>query len=405
MQTFISYETAREAVLSSVGRQPAERVSLSEALGRTLAEPVRSDADIPPFDNAAMDGYAVRVTDLAQLPARLRVVEKIPAGRMPERSVEAGACARIMTGAPFPAGADAVAPVEWTETGPDGMVMFRQAPTPGQYVRPAGKDVRKGQVVFEPGRVVTPPVVGMLAALGYAEVSVAAAPCVAVIATGDELVDAAEIPGPGQIRNANGPALAAQAAQAGGKALLPPAARDNEAAVRQAIENALEQADMLLFSGGVSVGAHDCVRQVLEARGARFLFWKVRQRPGKPLAFGMLEGKPVFGLPGNPVSSAVCFEQYVRPALAVMLGRTHVLPPLIPAVLETAISKAAGLHHFVRAQASFSREGTLQVRPTGPQDSNLYASMVAANCILHLPEALENPQAGSAVEIAWLDWR
>lgn len=403
MEEFISVEEAWNAIASVLERQPAERVPLMETLGRTLAEAAVSRDAIPPFDNSAMDGYAVRSEDLREVPRRLRVCERIPAGSYPQQVVQPGTCAQIMTGAPFPEGADAVVPVEWTEGETEGGVLIRRAPQPGQHVRAAGRDVLAGSRVFEAGQVVTPPVLGMLAALGYAEAAVRSRPRVAVIATGDELVDPAEVPGPGQIRNANGPALTAQVQHAGGDPLPSLHARDDPADLKRVVEQALA-AEVLVFSGGVSVGAYDHVKDVLDRMGLELLFWQVRQRPGKPLAFGTLQGKPIFGLPGNPVSSAMCFEQYVRPALACMLGRTDVRRPRYPAVLDEAVSKKAGLHHFVRGRAFFTSAGTLRVRPTGAQDSNLYSSVVRANCIVHLPEGMEDPPEGTAVMLEWLDW-
>lgn len=403
MKTFIPFEEARRIELAAVGEKSAGRVPLGEAQGCTLAEAVYSHDAIPPFDNSAMDGYAVRTHDLKKDSTVLRVIEDIPAGTTPKAALCPGTCARIMTGAPIPEGADAVAPVEWTERVGDHEVRIERAPEPGQYVRPAGEDVQDGEHVFRAGEVVTPPVVGMLATLGMAEVPVRIPPRVAVIATGDELVTPDAELAPGQIRNANGPALAAQVRAAGGVPLSPFLARDDEADIRRVVETALE-ADVLIFSGGVSVGDYDYVKQVLDEMGIEMQFWKVRQRPGKPLAFGTLRGKPVFGLPGNPVSSAMCFEQHVRPALAKMLGRKQIVRPRHPAVLDAPTAKAAGLHHFARGVTSFDGEGRLRVRDTGPQGSNLYSSVVQANCIMHLPEEMAEATAGTRVEIEWLDW-
>ncbi len=403
MREFITFEEARALVLEAMPGQPAARASVAEAVGKTLAEAVRSRENIPPFDNSAMDGYAVRAADLRELPATLRVIEDLPAGSFPKRTVTPGTCARIMTGAPFPPGADAVAPVEWTERGADETVLFRRAPTPGAHVRRAGEDVRVGEEVIPAGSVVTPPVVGMMASLGVVEAAVRVPPRVAVIATGDELVPPEETPGPGQIRNSNGPALAAQARSAGGDPMPPFLARDSRASIRGVIEEALA-ADVLVFSGGVSVGDYDFVKEVLDDMGMELLFWKVRQRPGKPLAFGMLRGKPVFGLPGNPVSSAMCFEQYVRPALAKMLGRAEVIRPRHRAVLSAPMRKATGLHYFARGFVAADEAGRLTVRPSGGQGSHVYSAVVRANGILHLPPEMENPGPGTLVEIEWLTW-
>jgi len=403
MREFIPFEDARRLVVEAVPQQPVVRVGLADALGRTLAQPVRSRDTIPPFDNSAMDGFAVRTADFADLPVVLSVLEDIPAGSVPQQEVQPGTCSRIMTGAQFPSGADAVVPVEWTEPAGEGRIRFLRAPTPGQHVRQAGRDITDGQLVFAPGQRVTPPVVGMLATLGFAAVDVRVPPHVAVISTGNELVDAAMTPGPGQIRNANGPALAAQVTSAGGVSFPPLLARDDEAHIRAVIEQALA-ADMLVFSGGVSVGDYDFVKQVLDAMGMELVFWKVQQRPGKPLAFGLLQGKPVFGLPGNPVSSAMCFEQYVRPALAQMLGRQEVFAPLHPARLTAPTRKMAGLHYFARGHATVDAEGSLLVRDTGPQGSHLYSSVVQANCIFHMPPEMESPAPGTQVLVEWLRW-
>ncbi len=403
MKEFISVVEARSIILGRMPSMPSERVAWTDAVGRTLAEAIRSRDDIPPFDNSAMDGYAVRSADLQSVPVSLPIIEDIPAGTFPQKTVEPGVCSRIMTGAPFPEGADAVVPVEWTEAGEGGRVRFNRAPEPGAHVRAAGQDVRNGERVFEPGQVVTPPMIGMLTTLGYPTVEVTRRPRVAVISTGDELVDPSEALGPGKIRDSNGPALAAQVVSAGGEALPPFRAADTPESIRAHVEAALE-ADVLLFSGGVSVGSYDFVKQVLDEMGMELFFWKVRQRPGKPLAFGLLQGRRVFGLPGNPVSSAICFEQYVRPALAKMLGRRALLRPRHAARLDAPTPKKPGLHYFARGIASFDDEGGLRVRDTGPQASNLYSSMVKANCLFHLPEALEDPPAGTVVQVEWLDW-
>lgn len=379
-----------------------ERVPLAEALGRTLAEPVVSRDAIPPFDNSAMDGFAVRTGDFAGGTATLDITGDVAAGSVPSEAVRPGTCVRIMTGAPIPDGADAVAPVEWTEVNGRHVHACR-APTPGQYIRPAGQDVQPGDEMVPAGTVVTPPVVGMAATLGYPTLALRVPPRVAVVATGDELVEAGVEPKPGQIRDANGPALAAQVAHAGGTVRGPFHARDDEADARAVLETALD-ADVLVVSGGVSMGDRDVVREVLDGLGVAWRFWKVRQRPGKPLAFGTRGGTLVFGLPGNPVSSAVCFEQYVRPALAALLGRRAVHRPRLPAVLAEDIVKGAGLHHVVRGTTETRGDGSLRVRPTGAQASNLYSSVLRADCLIHLPENMEHPAAGTLVEVEWLRW-
>jgi molybdopterin molybdotransferase len=403
MKQFIAVEEARQIILHSMQTQPVERIAFGQALGRTLAEPVISRDTIPPFDNSAMDGFAVRVEDVRKTPILLPVVEEIPAGHFPEHAVGPGTCSRIMTGAPIPKGADAVVLIEWTSETETGLIRFERAPLARQHIRYAGEDLRPGQEIIEAGTIVTPPVVGMLATLGYAEVAVRKAPTISVLSTGDELVDVSETPGPGQIRNSNGPALAAQVQSAGGSPKLLPIVRDNRSDIRKAIQTAME-ADVILISGGVSVGDYDLIKQELDGMGLELLFWKVRQRPGKPLAFGFLNDRPVFGLPGNPVSSAICFEQYVRPALARMLGRKSMLRPRHPAILAEGINKQAGLHHFVRGKVYYDDAGRTMVQTTGAQGSHLYSSMVKADCIIHLPEKIEHPAAQTQVEIEWLTW-
>lgn len=402
MDTFISLDEARRIEQRAALLQPQETVPLSRSLGRTLAEDAVGREAIPPFDNSAMDGYAVRVADLDELPATLEIVEQIPAGTTPTRSIGAGTCAHIMTGAPIPEGADAIVPIEWTDAGAGKTVRINRGPERGQYIRPAGQDVQQGDVMVEAGQVIMPPVVGMLATLGVSAVPVRVPPTVAVVATGDELVPVGAELSPGQIRNSNGPALAAQVQVAGGAPLGPFVARDDDADIRRVIEEA-RRADVMVFSGGVSVGEHDHVKRVLDAMGMELHFWKVRQRPGKPLAFGTLQGALVFGLPGNPVSSAICFDQHVRPVLAAMLGRQYITRPRHPAVLDAPSPKVENLHHFARGIASFDEGGRLRVRDTGPQASNLYSSVVRANCIIHLPEGLPAAEPGLEVDIEWLD--
>jgi molybdopterin molybdotransferase len=401
MREFVSFQEAQELVLESVLAGPRERVTLAESLGRTLAEEVRAEGPLPPFDNSAMDGYAIRWADVQAERTPLPVTGEIAAGQWPEMPLAAGTAVRIMTGAPIPAGADTVVPVEWTADEADGEVTITRVPEVGQHVRRAGRDVPGGEVVFSEGEVITAPVVGMLAAVGRGHVLVSRRPEAAVVATGSELTEAGRPLRRGTIRNSNGPALAAQIRESGGALVGSWHTGDNRRELREVLERS-RGADIIVVSGGVSVGKHDLVREVLAEAGIRHLLWRVRQRPGKPLAYGLLDETLVFGLPGNPVSSSVCFDQYVRPALARILGRRHVVRPRRPAILEQSVEKKGGLHYFVRGVASVREDGVHVVSPTGSQQSNIFSSVVKANCLVHLPEEWDDAPAGRLVETEYL---
>lgn len=401
MRTFISFKEARETVLASAHALESESIRLSDALGRTLAEPVRSSEDIPPFANSAMDGFAVHADECQNPPVKLKITADIPAGTPFAGTVGPGECARIMTGALVPDSVDAVVPVERTRE-ENGHVWIDAAPAARAHIRRAGRDVKKNADVFSPGVLITPPVVGMLATLGYDPVKVSVQPRVTVVSTGDEIVPAAATPGPGEIRNSNGPALAAQVVSAGGLVDHVLHAPDTPEGVREAVK-AATGSHLIVFSGGVSMGDYDYVRTELDVMGADWDFWKVKQRPGKPLAFGQMGDTLLLGLPGNPVSSAMCFEVYARPLIATMLGRSEVFRPLERATLTRSIKKVTGLHFFTRGIVD-SSSGKSTVQDTGPQGSNLYSSVVQANCIIHLPEGLEQAEAGMDVQIERLNW-
>ncbi len=399
MRYRVSVSEALQLVLADVSGVSAEHVPLPQALGRTLRTAICSADDLPPFDNSAMDGFAVRSADCATLPVMLRIADTVTAGRMPGVPVTEGACAAIMTGAPLPAGADTVVPVEWTELVEPGLVRIRRAPAKGVYVRRAGQEARRGDTMLEAGLVISPQILGMAAGAGMHEVAVSRIPKVGVISTGDE-VYAGRGPLPeGKIRDINGIALAALVTAAGGEPVGPRYARDDAGSVARIIELLLAQSNLLLISGGVSVGQHDLVRTVLKDMGLDMLLWRVRQRPGGPLAFGRLGGRAVFGLPGNPVSSAVCFDQYVRPFLAAMLRRMQVHRPRLWATLSAPTPKKKGLHVFARGIYRSNAQGQLVVRDTGPQASSRYSSMTRANCIIHLEEEVEAAPAGMRVAI------
>lgn len=404
MQDRITVVEALRRIDAELRLLPTERVHLSTALGRVLRERIIARDSIPPFDNSGMDGFAVRMEDIAAVPARLRLDGDIPAGKNPQGRIKPGGCIRIMTGAKVPPGTEAVVPVEWTTEVEPGLVSINRRPKKGAYIRLAGQDVKEGTSVISRGTQITPPVVGMIAAAGYREIKVGCTPNVGVIVTGDELHLEAEGPlPPAKIRDANGPGLVAQILDAGGLVTGPLVARDNPDSLIRALETS-KGADVLVISGGVSVGTHDLVKDVLAKMGFRQSFWRVRQRPGGPMLFGTLGSQLVFGLPGNPVSAAVCFLQYVRPALLTLMGAAQAKPPFLCAQLEFPVQKPAGLYHFVRGRAVRQEDGQLLVQTTGPQASNLYSSLQHANCLIHLPEDCVDPSGGEEVQITRLPW-
>ncbi|MFT5144160.1 MAG: molybdopterin molybdotransferase [Rhodothermales bacterium] len=397
MKTFIEVAEARDLINRSLPDPINEIVPLGAALGRVLLREVVSKEAVPPFKNSAMDGFAVRSQDLDASGGQLRIIGEVRAGAWPSETVVQGTAVRIMTGAPVPKGADCIVPVEWT--GEDGgVVRIDRGIEAGRNVRAAGQDMKVGQLVLAGGRAIGPGEISALATLGFAQVSVGRRPRCAVIATGDELVDVGENPGPGQIRNSNGPALASRVLLAGGEVSDLLHARDDKADIERIIRVASE-ADILVFSGGVSMGDYDLVQEVLEDSGFVAEFWKVKQRPGKPLVFGMLFGKPVFGLPGNPVSSGVCFDQYVRPAIQRMQGNMHPERRLLKAVLADSFAKPAGLHVFARGVLESDETGLLRVRKAGAQGSHISMSLVLADCLVHLPAGWDRAEPGSVVDV------
>jgi len=418
----LSVEQALERILATVHVLEPERVGLLEAAGRVLAERIAADRDIPPLANSAMDGYAVQAADLVQPPARLRVVGEVAAGYVSQARVEPGTAVRIMTGAPLPAGADTV--VRFEDTRRDGdEVEIVKAPLPGANVRPAGEDVRAGQVVLEPGKVLRPQEIGMLAAVGRVEVAVVRRPRVAILATGDEVVPPGQPPGPGQIHDANSYTVAAQVQAYGALPLLLGVARDQEEWVRRGMREALAQgADLIITSGGVSVGDFDLVKQVLAAEGEMH-FWSLNVKPGRPLAFGLLsplplregqdrlsplplregqgEGVPLLGLPGNPVAAMVSTELFARPALLKMQGFTDWSRPAIRARLAEPIARKDGRRHYLRVRLQETEAG-YQATLTGDQGSGILYSLVQADGLAVIPEEAGSLPAGAEVQVLLL---
>jgi molybdopterin molybdotransferase len=402
----ISVEEALARVLEQAVAHAPQTVALGDALGCVLAEDVASDVDTPPHDKSIVDGYAVVSADLADGSATLDVLEEVTAGAVPSVPVERGRTTRLMTGAPLPPGADAVIKVEESELqaggGPLGRVLLRGGPVkPGQNIMRRASSARVGQIVAPRGTLVRPVEIGILAEVGRSRVAVTGRPSVAVVATGNELVPAERVPGPAQIRNSNGPMMAAAAASAGAVASDLGIARDEPGALRDAIERGLTH-DVLLLSGGVSAGVLDLVPGVLKELGVEQVFHKVRIKPGKPLWFGVAQregrGVLVFGLPGNPVSTLVCFELFVRPALLKIAGRQQFLPRWRKARLTAACKQQAErpiYHPAVVVEQGDER----QVTPLDWRGSGDLRTLVEANALMLLPAVERIAQPGETVEV------
>lgn len=410
MSDVMTVEEARAVVFDLVSALPAERVDLLDALGRVLAEPCASDIDVSPFDNSAMDGFAVRREDLAgamaESPVVLEVIAHIGAGSWWDGEVGPGTAARIMTGAPLPAGADAVVMVERTqvESGDGGVgsrVAFEVEPKPGEHIRKRGEEVRAGEVVLEAGEVIGPAAIGLLAATGHASVMVHRRPRVAVVATGSELVEVTEVPGPGKIRNSNSYSVSAQVIAAGGIPVRYPIVLDDREITKAAFLKAAEEADFIVTSGGVSVGDFDYVRPVLEEIGD-LTFCKVKMRPGNPQTLGTVRGVPFFGLPGNPTSTYVGFEIFLRPALRIMQGFTELDRPVVTATLAHDIKKKQDRRYYLRGRVEPVGDG-YSVSLSGGQSSALLRAAHHGNCLVILPEGEGFFAVGTEVPCMRLD--
>lgn len=400
----ISMEEALHRILDTITPGPAAVAEIRNARGLVLARGVRSRVDVPAFTNSAMDGYAVRGRDTRgasrRRPVGLRVVETVPAGSVPTRRVGPGQASAIMTGAPMPAGADAVLIVENTARRGD-TVRCMAGVRAGENVRRAGEDVRRGTQVLPRGTVIRPQEMGMLAAVGVTRVPVIRRPRVALLSTGNELVDAGRRPRRGQVRDCNRVALHGLVSKYGAVPVDLGIAGDDARELRRRLRRAAS-CDLVITSGGVSVGAYDLVRRVLAGLGARMLFWRVRVKPGKPVAFGLLGRTPIFGLPGNPVSAIVSFEVFVRPALLAMMGRVKLAKPVIPAVLRGRIVKPSDRVHLVRARVR-SRGGRIVAAPTGPQGSAILTSLTGADGLIVVPRRTTVVETGEPVRVMMLD--
>ncbi|MGH9049574.1 MAG: molybdopterin molybdotransferase MoeA [Acidimicrobiia bacterium] len=396
---------AQAHVFGAVGPLAPRQVSLPDALGLVTAQEIVASEPVPPFANTAMDGYAVRADDTAgagpAAPVQLRVVADLPAGRSPEGiSVGAGEAVRIMTGAPLPDGADAIVMVEQTErAGVDGVRILREA-SAGDHVRPSGGDLVAGQAVFPAGTALTPAHLGVLASLDRREVLVFGRTRVAVLSTGDELVESGPL-APGQIRDANRPMLLALVAAAGAEPVDLGIAPDDEARIIELLEQGITTCDAVVTSGGVSVGDYDYVKAALDRLGA-LEWWQVAIRPAKPLAFGVIDGTPVFGLPGNPVSSHVSWELFARPAVLGRMGHPHRFRPEVWAVAEHDLRRKPDRKlHLDRVHVRYE-DSAYRVARTGPQQSNVLSAMAAANGLALLPDG-DGVAAGDGVMVMLLD--
>jgi len=400
----ISFDEALNNILSHIHALGLEKVSLLKSLGRVIAEDIHARRNIPPLDNSAMDGYALRFEDIRETskdhPARLIVIEDLPAGFVAKKTIGKGQAIRIMTGAPIPKGADTVIPVEETKK-EDGFALIFKGASPGENIRKSGEDVKEGDRVISKGDTIRPAEVGMLASVGRSFVYVFQRPLVAILCTGDELVDVDEDLDEVKIISSNSYTLGAQVKDCGAIPLQLGIAKDRKEEIAEKLRQGI-RADVLISSAGVSVGDYDFVKDVMKDLGMEMVFWKVAMRPGQPLAFGTIGGKPVFGLPGNPVSSMISFEQFVRPSLLKLMGHRQLFRPVIEAILKEEIRKMTGRRYFIRGTVSFKKNQYF-VTATGEQGSGILRSMVKANGLIVIPEDQEMVEAGDKVKVQLLD--
>ncbi len=411
----ISVGQAREIILKNIFPiKKIEFLNITASLNRISAIDIKAKENIPPFNNSAMDGFAIMAKDSfgasKENPKVLEVIEDVPAGYAAKKRVKSQQAIRIMTGAPLPKGADSVIMVEDTssETNPKSQIpnpkqfveIFKEIKL-GENVRYAGEDVKIGEVVIKKGSLLKSGHIGMLASLGISKIKVYRRPKIAILATGDELLEIEDRLKPGKIRNSNTYSLFAQVIRTGAIPIILGIARDKRSEIETKIKKGL-RADMLLVSGGISVGDYDFVKDVLADLGMEMKFWKVAMRPGKPLAFGMIKRISVFGLPGNPVSSMIAFEEFVRPAILKMAGSIELFRFHLPAIMKEDFQKKIGLRYFLRAVLE-NKNGTLFASLTGPQGSGILKSMVLANGIVELPEDITQVRSGERVMVTYLD--
>ncbi len=380
----IPVSEAQRIIIESINTLPEENITIVESLSRVLSCDIISDIDIPSCNLSGMDGYAVRWDDVkgasSNNPKVLNIVDDIPAGSLPKNRVGEGETARIMTGAVLLEGADSVVMVEDTEIFGTS-VKIKKEPKPYENVIQSGENIKKGELLLEKGRIIGPPEIGILASLGMENVKAIRQPKIAVLSTGNEIVDIGEELSPGKTRNTNTYTLSAQIQEAYGIPIDLGIAKDTKEEITSKIKRVLEEADMLITSGGVSVGDYDIVKDVLEGMGLMVKFHKVAMRPGKPTLFGLIKEKPFFGLPGYPVASMVCFEILVRPAILKMGGRRNLERPIIKAILKENIKKKADRRHYLRVILE-KKEGIFSAKLTGPQGSSVLSSMVKGDGLL-----------------------
>lgn len=400
----ISVEKALKKILTGAKLLGVEKINIMNAQRRVISDNIYANRNIPSVDNSAMDGYALRCADTKgatkKTPAWLEIIEEIPAGKIPRKKIGACEVARIMTGAIIPQGADAV--IRQEDTLKNGKKVAVLKPVAKKKdIRLAGEDVRKGELVIRKSSILSPAQIGMLASLGHKYISVYKKPRVAIMTTGNELVDISINPPPGKVVNSNGYSLASLVIECGGIPLVLGISKDNKAALRKKFAAALK-ADVIISSGGVSVGDYDFVKDIMAEMGNSMSFWQVAMRPGKPLAFGDIKGVPLFGLPGNPVSTMVSFEQFVRPYLLKIQGRKNIFRPFLKAISAQALKKDVGIKHFMRAIVK-QENGKYIAKTTGDQGSGILKSMVTANALIVLNEKETKINKGGAVTVQLLD--
>ena len=400
----ISVEKALKTILFNFRPLGLEKINILEARKRVIGEDIFAPHNIPFADNSAMDGYAVRHIDTKgaakNKPLQLKVIEDIPAGKVALKKIKKGEAARIMTGAVIPEGADSVIRQEDTKKNGRTVIIYSSA-NKGLNIRFAGEDVQKRELVVNRGSALRPADIGMLAALGKAFISVYQKPRVAIMSTGDELVDIETNPPLGKIINSNSYSLAAQVLECGGIPIMLGISKDKKLDLQEKFKTALH-ADVIISSGGVSVGDFDFVKDVMGEIGNAMHFWQVAMRPGKPLAFGAIESVPLFGLPGNPVSAMVSFEQFVRPSLLKMQGHKKIFRQTIKAVCAQEIQKSAGFRHIIRAVVKKEKDQYI-ANVTGDQGSGILKSMVMANALIVMGENETRIKKGAQVTIQLLD--